>query len=339
MKSHATRPLSCETLWTVAAYFNPVGYRRRLENYRAFRRNLQTPLLTVELARVGAHQLNAGDADILVSLTGEDRIWQKERLINIGVARLPAHVRYVAWIDADLIFDDPDWPAAAKAGLDENGGMVQLFDTVSHLPKDLDPQAASPEVCRGLAPLFSGVSLASALSDGLFEANETKLSEALPASGTERYYTLIDRHTVYGMAWAALRDVVAACGHFDRSVVGGGDAVQVTTALGKLDVHLSSRNVTDKHRAAALAWAASAREAGLFRHIASLDQRAWHLWHGDFPDRGYRKRYGILAEHDFDPARDLRRADNGTWKWADPDGALAADVEAYFHSRFEDGRV
>jgi hypothetical protein len=322
----------------VAAYFNPAGYKRRLQNYRAFRRNLDAPLLTVELAKPGAHELGDGDADILVSLTGEDGIWQKERLINIGVARLPDHVRYVAWIDADLIFDDAGWPAAAKARLDESGGMVQLFDTVAHQDRDLDPQAASPEVCRELAPLFSGVSLTRALRDGVFEANETKLSEALPAWGTQRYYGLIDRHTVYGMAWAARRDVLAACGHFDKSVVGGGDAVQVTTALGKLDVHLNSRNFTAKHRAAALAWAGNAREAGLFRHISSIDQRACHLWHGDFPDRGYRKRYGILAEHDFDPARDLRLADNGTWAWADPNGVLAADVEAYFYSRFEDGR-
>jgi hypothetical protein len=31
-------------LWVIASYFNPVGYRRRLANYRLFRERLIVPL-------------------------------------------------------------------------------------------------------------------------------------------------------------------------------------------------------------------------------------------------------------------------------------------------------
>ena len=39
-------------LWAITAYFNPFGYRRRRENYGLFRKNLEVPLLTVELGYV-----------------------------------------------------------------------------------------------------------------------------------------------------------------------------------------------------------------------------------------------------------------------------------------------
>src|SRR5690349_10101249 len=75
-------------LWAITSYFNPLDYRRRRQNYRAFRERLPLPLLTVELA-YRSPELAAGDADLLVQLRGRDVMWQKERLLNIAVARLP----------------------------------------------------------------------------------------------------------------------------------------------------------------------------------------------------------------------------------------------------------
>ena len=34
-------------LWGISRYFNPVGYKRRLQNYHLFRRHLTIPLITV----------------------------------------------------------------------------------------------------------------------------------------------------------------------------------------------------------------------------------------------------------------------------------------------------
>ena len=52
------------TFWAITCYFNPVGYRRRLENYHLFRQRLNVPLVTVELSFDERFQLSAGDADI-----------------------------------------------------------------------------------------------------------------------------------------------------------------------------------------------------------------------------------------------------------------------------------
>ncbi len=322
--------MTSETLWVVTTYFNPAGYKRRLQNYRAFRRNLQAPLLTVELARPGAHELKDGDADILVSLTGEDRIWQKERLLNIGVRRLPNHVRYVAWVDCDLVLSDPGWPAAAKARLDQDGGMVQLLNMAVHLPRELDPRSATPVICGAVPPLFTQPAYAIAVREGRIPIHST--------ADLARRDDRVGKSASHGNAWAARRDVIEACGHFDKAIVGGGDTVHVKAAYGTLDEeYFFTYGLPERYRAAGHAWAERARQAGLFRNVSWLEQSAYHLWHGDLVDRGYLARMCILIENDYDPERDLERDNNDAWRWANPHGALAAGVEAYFRSRREDG--
>jgi hypothetical protein len=71
------------------------------------------PLATVELGFDGAvWELGAGDADLYVRVGGGDVMWQKERLLNLVLPRLPAACTLVAWLDCDLLLPDPDWPGA-----------------------------------------------------------------------------------------------------------------------------------------------------------------------------------------------------------------------------------
>lgn len=93
--------MQAEALWAITSYFNPVGYRRRLTNYRVFRRRLTVPLVTVELAHHGVFELERGDAEILVQLTSPDILWHKERLLNVALKALPVECRQVAWLDGD----------------------------------------------------------------------------------------------------------------------------------------------------------------------------------------------------------------------------------------------
>lgn len=74
-------------LWALTTFFNPNGYERRLENYRAFRERLAVPLLALEASHRGVFQLGEDDADALVQVTCPDILWQKERLLNVGLSR------------------------------------------------------------------------------------------------------------------------------------------------------------------------------------------------------------------------------------------------------------
>jgi hypothetical protein len=329
--------LASDPLWVVTSYYNPEKYKRRFQNFKAFRRHLNAPLLVVELARPGQHELSKDDGDIVLSLTGEDRIWQKERLLNIGIAELPKHVDYVAWVDCDVIFGGEEWSNQAKVRLDRNGGLLQLFDTSIHLPRDLEGIAVSRKACREADPILTGVAIASAVRSSSFDTNEVKLTNARAAKDSASYHKAVDRHNCYGMAWAARRRTIGACGHYDRNIVGGGDAVHVFAALSRLDDYWNLRSNTEKQKLDIVAWAQKAASVGLLAHVDSLEQQVYHLWHGSLSDRNYRGRYDILTRHGFDPAKDLEIADNGTWRWRDPQGDLARDVGAYFFSRREDG--
>ena len=36
-------------------------------------------------------------------------LWSKENLLNILIKKLPERIEKVAWLDADIIFENPDW--------------------------------------------------------------------------------------------------------------------------------------------------------------------------------------------------------------------------------------
>ena len=136
-------------LWAVTSYYNPAGYRRRRANYQLFRERLPLPLLTVEWSPTGEFELRPGDADMLVQLSGGDVMWQKERLLNIGVGRLPAQCTHVAWVDCDLVFEREDLGDAVLAAL-EAAPLVQLFDRVAYLaPTTLDALARLGNCANG----------------------------------------------------------------------------------------------------------------------------------------------------------------------------------------------
>jgi hypothetical protein len=109
----------CASLWAITCYFNPVGYHRRLENYRIFRQRLKVPLVAVELSFDKKFQLASWDADILVELCSTTVLWQKERLLNVALRSLPGVCDKVAWLDCDILFENEDWVERASRALDE----------------------------------------------------------------------------------------------------------------------------------------------------------------------------------------------------------------------------
>jgi hypothetical protein len=50
------------------------------------------PLIAVELGFGDEFGLTSQDADVLVRVTGSDVLWQKERLLNIGLRHLPPYI-------------------------------------------------------------------------------------------------------------------------------------------------------------------------------------------------------------------------------------------------------
>lgn len=306
-------------LWAITCHFNPAGYKRRVENYRIFRQRLAVPLVTVELSFDGTFQLRQDDADVLVQLRGRDVMWQKERLLNLALKRLPDHCDKVAWLDSDVVFTSDDWATQAALALNEFA-LVHLFQERHDLPREVWPE-----------PLSSWAAPSPAIS----------MVHRMAAEGVAPGEMLLshprqDRRSSNGLAWASPRAVLERHGFYDACILGSGDRAVFCAGLGTFDYCtrglLMNASQAEHYRAWAGPYFATVRG-----RIGCIPGRAIHLWHGELRDRRYGERDRGLQPFDFDPFHDIELDSGGSWRWASNKPALHAYVRHYFESRNEDG--
>jgi hypothetical protein len=305
-------------LWALTCLFNPQGYRNRIANYRAFRRHLEVPLIAVELSFNGRFELADDDADILVRIDGGDVLWQKERLLNLGVARLPRECRAVSVLDCDIVFENRDWPLDALSSL-ERSPVVQLFSETHFLPRGADPGV----------PL-EGAELRGSFARAIRASVPVRDCLGVPEGNNGRA-----RHSP-GLAWAFRRELLDRHGLFDGCVIGGGDTAMACASWGAFDAVEERHAMNARQRSYYRAWAEPWYES-VRGNVDFIDGKLFHLWHGEIADRRAAARHLQLVEHDFDPHRDLARDGDGPWRWASPKPAMHRMLADYFAARREDG--
>lgn len=305
-------------MWAITSYYNPAGFTGRRQTYRTFRERLGIPIATVELSYNGRFELTKDDADVLIQISGGAVLWQKERLINLAIASLPAGVDKVAWLDADLLFDRKDWAEETSRQLDTHN-LVQVFSEIVDLgPGEIEPTAAS----RSGPP--SGRSLASLVARENVDVPDVIENTALV------------RARCCGFAWAGRRDLVQRHGLYDAMVIGGGVRALAAAIYGCPEKLCSTYRLNDERRAHYLNWAERFHRA-VDGRIGFTDGRVHHIWHGDPKNRKYQERHRWFTEFAFDPATDITVGANGAWHWARPRPDLERFFAEYFMNRAEDG--
>lgn len=311
-----------DEFWGVTAVFGASVSERQLDNLETFARSVRRqglPLLVVELALGDApHRVPGTAADRILRLRAADVLWHKERLLNLGVRALPRTCRSVAWLDADVVFENDDWVAETRDRLASHP-IVQPFETACWLG---DGQDAPPE-----AP-----------AEGVGEGRRLDGLAWTLARTTDRRRALADYalHGHTGFAWAARRDLLARHGLYDRAVVGGGDVIIAHAFAADEDflrgLNLYSRELTPAERGAVARWGrAVATETG--GRLGWTAGRVRHLFHGAAADRAYVERLRILRDAAFDPERDIAAGDDGVWRWASDKPDLHRRVRDYLLSR------
>lgn len=190
----------------ITCYFNINNSIKVKENFIEFRKKFNAPLSVVELAF--DDQPFWIDDSIKIRGNKSNLMWQKERLINIGIESLPSKVDKVAWIDSDIIFEDLNWFKKTENALD-NVPVAQLFSSVYEENASGDP-----------------------VNNGTGYAYQKK----------QQYFD----NPKYGLAWAANRSVIPN-GINDFSIVGLSDIYQVLEWSGEWDSYYY-RLMTNKHR-------------------------------------------------------------------------------------------
>jgi hypothetical protein len=309
-------------IWGVSCFFNPGGHALPLDNLRRFARAARgqgLKLLIVELTLGDrSPSVSARDCDILVQKHTDCLLWHKERLLNIGVASLPPDCDKVLWLDADILFDRPDWVQETARLLDRHA-VVQPFSEAVWLERG--SLFAPPELPLGLGEGKTMPGMASVMAD---------------ARDRRRLLADYFRHGHPGFAWGARREILTRHGLYDRHVLGGGDITIAHALYGDRDyrrgLNMACRDMTRAELESMARWA-----EGLDRDVRAdvgfLTGRVSHLWHGSLNSRGYRNRWKILRDHAFDPRTDVGVDDQMCLVWQSDKPDLHREVRAYFTGR------
>jgi hypothetical protein len=327
--------------WAITTYFNLANGSRRRNNYHCFRRHISVPLLTVEWHPDRNFQLADGDADVLLQIGGGDLMWQKERLLNLAVAALPEHVKYVAWIDCDVLFDNSDWADGAKEML-AGSSVIQLFGEVGFPDANL-----SARLIDSPRPSLDSADFRRVPTRKSFFGTFGNLKEGIVRCDLDRRFQVeaissnnIMQRPAHGFAWAAQSSFLRKIGFYDRCIVGTGDMLACYAFTGL------AQKLIDSQRAAGWAFYGDCQSYRLWATRAAkacdgrwgcLDGRIVHLFHGDMRERQYKSRIDGLVPFVLDLDEDIWAPEGMPWSWKRDRSALNAYFLKYLRDRNEDG--
>jgi hypothetical protein len=316
-----------DKLYVVTAISNPCRYTSRYNLYRAFEKRVADAgaiLYTVEMAFGGRpFEVTESTNPRHIQVRGSDELWHKENLLNLGISRLPANAKYVAWIDADIQFVRPDWAQETIQQL-QHYQVVQMFSHAS----DVGPN---------FEPLNNSLSWTESIKQGLSFKNikESKID------GSCIYHNgkFIKGAWHSGLAWAARRSAIDGMGGLiDFAILGSADRNMAAGFYGLIEQTLD-KNFSPEYKKWMVNW--QDRTVRTLRHnIGQIDGLVYHFWHGPKINSKYTERWKILSDYQFNPLTDIKKDSQGIWKLEDHNDIrsikLRNALREYFKQRQED---
>jgi hypothetical protein len=264
-------------------------------------------LIAVELSFDGRFDLQKDDADILIQISGGAVVWQTQCLLNIALKHVPSDANKIAWLDCDIIFADPGWPAKAETALDRYT-LIQPFSEALMLRQGEQSKSPNATYAKRIAI--------------------TKLRQAQDLN------VIGENHGFAMLAWAARRDYLEHNKFYNAAIIGGADMLSFAAINREPDLAIRRFNLNPNFARHYAQWAARFPKSSL-ENFNSIDGEIWHLWHGDLINRQRRSRWDIVR--DFNPYLDIKLSDDGVWEFTEQGKRLEAAIKAFFISRQEDG--
>lgn len=303
--------VSDSTLHVIAVISNPVRYHSRYRLFREFadamRATANVQLHVVELAFGDRHHEVTAKGESSLQLRSSAELWHKENMINLGVQHLlPRDWKYMAWIDGDVFFANPNW-------------AIETIHLLQHYPV-VQPWSE----CLDLGPYGNVMQMHKSF------CSLVQKGVRMQAFSGEPY-----PYGHSGFAWACTRTFWENTrGLIDWAVLGSADHHMAWSMLNQVDRSLHLK-MPENFKAKARDWQSRAfRESQ--GNLACVPGRIDHKFHGSKRKRFYRERWDIFVKWAFDPDQDLRRDSQGLLYLAGKPG-LQEDIRRYMRSRDEDG--
>lgn len=310
--------MKSDLLHVVSVVSNPVRYQRRYDLFSVFSEHMKTSGVQFHVV-----ELQTGDRDFAVKdagtqLRSRQELWHKENLINIGVSRLPADWQYVAWVDGDVTFLNPNWAAETLQQL-QHYEAVQMFDWAEdvgfgphqHLNIERGFMLAYHNMIRGR---MKG------------EPHKPNPHGKHPYGGWWGHC---------GYAWAVRRSAWDKLGGLiDTCILGSADHTMACALVGQVKASFPPK-VTPSFQRDLIAWGGRA-DRHILQNVGYVPGKIHHHFHGPKANRDYVGRWQILIRNQFNPDTDLKRDWQGLWQLAGNKPRLRDELRLYFRQRNED---
>jgi hypothetical protein len=308
----AENPL--DQLVVITTYFNPCRYVSRRRNYDLFMQGLKkdgVTCITVECA-FGDEPFELPTSLDVIQVRSKTLLWQKERLLNLAASWLPAKCKYVAWLDCDILFDNPNW-GLDLVGVLEQYKVAQVFETCVRLEQG-DVEGEVPDVSTSFASVMSR-------DPGSLDAG--------------RY----DLHGHTGYGWAMHRDIFDKVGLYEGAISGSSDHFMSHAIYNDFNFCIVNAVNHDERQIQHLKDWGREFYAMVKGSLGVVPGRIRHLWHGDLGDRRYFLRMHDITALSYNPYTDLHVEPGKPIEWAGSMNkpALKEYFINYFKSRREDG--
>jgi len=233
----------------------------------------------------------------------EHPIWHKENMINVGIKKLlPSNWKAVAWIDADIEFENTTWVKDTLKILNGSKDIVQLF---SHCI-DMDQY----EEAMNIFPSFG-----------------FQYMKKLPYSKKPINFW----HP--GYAWACNRKTYDSLGGlYEVGILGSGDNIMALSLIQQVK-HAMSESYTEDYKNTMLDFQRKAKSL----RVGYVPGVIRHYYHGSKKNRNYENRWKMLVDYDYSPSLHIKKDEDGILiPTSNCPFGLLSDIKNYFKSRNDD---
>ena len=306
-----------ETLHVVTPVSNPHGWASRIALARRAVASWQRDgaSVTVVECAYGSRRFDLADMPGIrhVGVRAQTLAWNKENLLNIGIARLPPDAAKIVTADADITFRKSGWVEATLRALDLYPVIQPWADAY-----DLGPHDEHMQHHLSFArQYFHGHPVAPR------GANWWKYN-----NGPYGY-----PHSGYAWAWRReFLDLIG--GLLEWAGMGSADHHMALGLVGAAAASVPN-GTSPAYLAALHLWEARARQH-MNGKMGFLWQTIEHPFHGAKAKRKYVDRWDMFLRHGFDPHTDLKKNSHGVIEFAGNKPDLEREFDRYLRSRDED---
>ncbi len=315
----ASKPFDLDKAHIITMISNPVRYESRYELFFPFEKHIHasTPNLWVCEIQTGNRPFVVTQADNPkhLQLRSIEELWHKENALNLIASKMASACpdwKYVAWLDADIQFTRPDWFSEMIHQL-QIYEVIQMFETAT----DLGPTGQAINIHESFMSKY--------LKNGAPHPGD------LP--NDEEHYM---QHGHPGYAWACTRKAWNTMGGlYDRSILGSGDRNMAYALIGRVEQSYNE-NISPAYKRDLEDYQLECLLLGM--DVGCMVGNILHSYHGPKQLRGYKSRWEILVENQYDPDRDIKRDAQGLYQLTSRKPRLRDDCRTYYRQRDEDSK-